>query len=155
PGAAALMGVTVLMLLALVGGGVSLIYSGQAQELLREAQHQRDEATKAAREADRQRARGDRLLYLNQIALAQREIENNEFGRAVYVLDDCQWDLRGWEWHYLRRVAGLVGCAEDHTSSAHGVCFSPDGLSLAGASVDRTVRVWDAGTGQQVRVLKG
>ena len=37
---------------------------------------------------------------------------------------------------------------------ANGVAFSPDGTWIASAS-DRTVKVWDARTGQGTRTLKG
>ena len=40
---------------------------------------------------------------------------------------------------------------EGHTSSVNAVVFSPDGSLLASASGDRTVRLWNAGTGQEVQ----
>ncbi len=33
--------------------------------------------------------------------------------------------------------------------------FSPDGHRLASASLDQTVKVWDAANGQELRTLKG
>ena len=35
------------------------------------------------------------------------------------------------------------------------MAFSPDGQRLASASGDGTVKVWDAGTGQETLTLKG
>ena len=40
-----------------------------------------------------------------------------------------------------------AGTLEGHTSRVHSVSFSPDGATLATASWDRTVRLWDVGTG--------
>jgi WD40 repeat protein len=42
-----------------------------------------------------------------------------------------------------------------HTAEVAAVAFSPDGKQLATASLDRTVRQWDAGTGKLVRSLTG
>ena len=35
------------------------------------------------------------------------------------------------------------------------MAFSPDGKRLASASLDKTVKVWDATTGQEILTLKG
>jgi WD40 repeat protein/serine/threonine protein kinase len=41
-----------------------------------------------------------------------------------------------------------------HSDTVQSVAFSPDGLKILTASDDRTARVWDAGTGQQLLVMK-
>ena len=42
-------------------------------------------------------------LYFRRIALAEREIEAGNVGRAEELLEECPAELRGWEWHYLKR----------------------------------------------------
>jgi WD40 repeat protein/serine/threonine protein kinase len=183
PAAAALIGVSVLMVLALVVGGVSLYYGDLLRAALRETEQQRDiarqerkvaddqrgraeeehgKAVAAQKEADRQRGiaehqydRAETLLYVNRLALAQREIEKGECDRAADILEECRWDLRGWEWRYLHRAALRLHCLRGHTQEVTGVCFSPDGKHLASGSRDKTVKVWDVQTGQQVLSLKG
>ena len=42
-----------------------------------------------------------------------------------------------------------------HTASVWSVAFSPDGTRLATGSGDKTIKLWDTTTGQEVQTLSG
>src|SRR5262249_18812486 len=81
--------------------------------------------------------------YVRAIALAHAEWRDNNLSRANALLDACPADLRGWEWHYLRRLfrARRLATLAGHVGAGNGVAFSPDGLRPASAGTDGTVRV--------------
>jgi WD40 repeat protein len=91
----------------------------------------------------------ERLLYLHQVALADRALGGLDVVRAAAILDECKPALRSWEWHYLRRsLAGNALRTLDVPDVTH-TRFSPDGKLVLTAGVQGG-SVWDAQTGQEL-----
>ena len=124
-----------------------------------------DEALRADREA--QQARGakllsDRRLYLAQMTLAHRAWQEGQTDLLLRYLDAYEpkrpgdLDLRGFEWHYLRRLNQFdLRTLRGHTNNVMGVAFSPDGSKIASASEDGSVKLWECATGREIRSLRG
>src|SRR5262249_34540508 len=155
-----------------------------AEQKQAEAEQQRREAVNQRIVADKQRVRAQqqeqanrRLLYSAQMNLAQQSWEGENMGLvedllAAQVPKPGQEDLRGFEWDLLWRLGhrnlftGFVtdrlwdvatdpATLEGHAFQVSSVAFSPDGKRLATGSSDRTVKLWDAATGQELATLKG
>ena len=77
-----------------------------------------------------------RNSYGQRIALADREWSANNLSRMEALLEQCPSDLRGWEWHYLKRLRYGTLRPLRHESAVLSVAFSPDGQYLATATQD-------------------
>ncbi|MCX6927327.1 MAG: serine/threonine-protein kinase, partial [Verrucomicrobia bacterium] len=74
--------------------------------------------------------------YANGIALADRELSAGNLDGANRILEeDCQPHLRGWEWHYLKRLAApellAITAQLSPWRPSPSMSFSPDGQHLA------------------------
>jgi hypothetical protein len=92
-------------------------------------------------------------LYFNRIQLAEREWAANNMTRADHALAGCPTALRGWEWHYLRRLrrGGISHLPLEGTVFCVG--FSGDGELLAAGNNPGIVKIWNTKTWREIRTL--
>jgi WD40 repeat protein/serine/threonine protein kinase len=89
-------------------------------------------------------------LYYQRIALAERECSANNLSRALEILEQCPEDLRGWEWHYLKRLQFQTLPPLRHDSAVHTAVFSPGGERIASSDRAGVVKIWNVQTGLNV-----
>jgi len=141
----------------LVGTGAAGWFAIRAQENARRADEKAREAEASAKRATERTERA----YLADMRQVQRFWDDGQADPVLEFLERQRpegtggLDLRRFEWFYWDRQARSAVTLKGHAGAVHSVAFSPDGKRIVSGSGDRTVKVWDAGTGQEIRSLTG
>ncbi|MCC6489047.1 MAG: serine/threonine protein kinase, partial [Candidatus Hydrogenedentes bacterium] len=115
---------------------------------------ERNAAVVARDNEEAQRTRAERELYISNVQLARHRTEERRFELADRLLDAAPEPYRNWEWDYLKRLCHQdVWTFRGHSHIVEDVSLSADGSTLLTTSDDGTVRVVDAATGEERRVL--
>jgi WD40 repeat protein/tRNA A-37 threonylcarbamoyl transferase component Bud32 len=130
---------TVLLVLALCAGFAGVFWQWRRAE---------EEYCKAANLAEAER----RTAYARAIPLAYAQWLAGNSGPAEQVLREADADLRGWEWHYLRRLFRVrqLATLRGHEDGVLAVAFSPDGERIASGDACGVVKVWDRRTLREI-----
>jgi WD40 repeat protein/tRNA A-37 threonylcarbamoyl transferase component Bud32 len=163
PAVAALLGVSSMAALALVGLVVGWVYSTRLEKSLQGTEQARGESEQARQDAVVQQQRAERALdqarlyqYYHHIALAHAGWQANDLVRMEPLLDDCPRERRHWEWRYMQRLLhGDLLTVPLHPSLVISVAFSPAGTQLAVSGLFGMVKVLDAASGREIHTLKG
>jgi WD40 repeat protein/serine/threonine protein kinase len=145
----ALLGVTVLAVVAVAGLGVIFSSYQRAQAAFRSEAAARQTEAAATEEMEL-------FHYYHRVALTHQAWRNNEVGLADQLLDQCPVRFRRWEWYYLKRLchADLLSL-EDHGGGVTRVAYSHDGTGLASGGADGSVVIRNGVTGRIRLVLTG
>lgn len=142
---AALTGLLLMAALAIV--------LGFAQIRLWQAHEQNQKTLDSLREA---RGKEERLLYVNDMYMADRLYHENQLFRVRQLLRGTDSHQRGWEWRYLDRItnADLLSLT-GHTQPVHTLAFAPQRHWLVSGSGDGSLVFWDADAAKRMLELPG
>ncbi len=95
-----------------------------------------------------------RRLYTTRLALALSSYEHRETARLKRALDDCDTDLRGWEWYWLKQLSdrSLLTFGADREPLACDM--SRDGKLIVSSDISGIVTIWTS-DGREVRTIDG
>ena len=97
-----------------------------------------------------------RTLYVNSIQLADAKYREASMHRVHDLLESCPDDLRGWEWYRLNHIMDQsVMTFRGHSDGVIAMAITPDGKRIVSGSDDKTIKIWDSASGDELMTLRG
>jgi WD40 repeat protein/tRNA A-37 threonylcarbamoyl transferase component Bud32 len=154
PAVAGLLALLLLVLAVSLPGLTTLWLQAKAARY--DVESERDAVARSKGEAEKGRAAARQHLYGAQASLMQIAWRDRTLGRVQQLLElqvpkDNDPDLRGFEWHYFRRLLeGSQITLAGHPDTVTALAFSADRRHLASGSRDGTAKVWELATGLEL-----
>ncbi|MBA4192380.1 MAG: hypothetical protein C0467_30795 [Planctomycetaceae bacterium] len=128
--ASLLVGMVVLAAASITGVTMAMVDARAARD---EETRQRARAEEASTQALNALEKSERSVYFSTIGQARSQWLLNNVPAAARLLDRCQVERRGWEWHYLRSLnhSDMRTIPATDNPWVTGIAYSPDGRWLA------------------------
>ncbi len=127
-----------------IAGAIALVIIGVVGSLVYFARQETNRANLATIKANDKAEEAERISYIANLNLIQRDWEANNVGHVLDLLEETKPSrFRGFEWGYWNRL-----CHQDlltlkgHTHFVSSVAFSPDGKRIVTGSDDARAKVY-------------
>lgn len=140
----------------LIVGIVSYIQILQANKNERVQRVAAEDARQLAEEKSKQeaeaRAIAERELYISNVRLAYRSIQQNQYEVARTLLAACPESYWSWEWGWLEQLCNKdLATFSGHSAPVQKIAVSRDGALAISGDSDGNVILWDVVSGSELR----
>jgi WD40 repeat protein/serine/threonine protein kinase len=159
--AASMLAIGIVLIAGITGTTFGLFRANEKTELADQEKMKAQRNERRALEAEElasteaQRARDSEAASKFQLANARWDAQRARDARDL--LHEIPVEYReNFEWHHCKRkFDGSDFTCYGHSLPVRGAAFNPTGTLVATCSIDSTIILWDANTGQEIKTLRG